>query len=65
VFCAPVIGPLGKDEFLAAFSSFKLQEGFPDASANFHYFRVDPFQPNRVWLGLCRCRAPQCTPTKP
>ena len=22
---------------------------FPDASAQFHDFRVDPFEPNRVW----------------
>ena len=44
-----VVGPLSKDEFIAAFSGFKLEDGFPDSKNNFYFFRVDPFQPNRVW----------------
>ena len=28
-FNAPIIGPLGKEEFLKAFTSFKLGDGFP------------------------------------
>jgi len=48
-FVAPVVGPLSKEKFLEAFSSFKLEAAFPDAKANFHSFRVDPFEPNRVW----------------
>ena len=49
-FNAPVVGPLGKEEFIEAFGSFKLHEAFPDSRANFHSFRVDPFEPNRVWF---------------
>ena len=48
-FVAPVVGPLKKDPFLAAFQSFKLDEGFPDAKFNYYHFRVDPFEPSRVW----------------
>ena len=47
---APVVGPLGKEEFLKAFgASFKIEEGFPDAKFGYYAFRVDPFEPNRVW----------------
>jgi len=49
-FVAPVVGPLSKEKFIAAFSSFKLEEAFPDAVANFYAFRVDPFETNRVWF---------------
>ena len=48
-FVAPVVGPLKKEPFLAAFQSFKLDEGFPDAKFNYYHFRVDPFEPSRVW----------------
>ena len=49
-FVAPIIGPLGKKEFLKAFASFKLKDAFPDAKGNFYGFSVDPFEPNRVWF---------------
>ena len=49
-FVAPVVGPLGKEEFLKAFASFKIEEGFPDAKFGYYAFRVDPFEPNRVWF---------------
>ena len=39
-FVAPVIGPLPKDEFISAFTGFKLQDGLPDAKANFYNFHV-------------------------
>lgn len=48
-FVAPVVGPLGKEEFLKAFASFKIEEAFPDAKFGYYAFRVDPFEPNRVW----------------
>lgn len=48
-FVAPVVGPLPKDKFLEAFASFKIEEAFPDARFNYYAFRVDPFEPNRVW----------------
>ena len=41
--------PLEKERFLAAFQSFKIDEGFPDAKFNYYHFRVDPFEPSRVW----------------
>ena len=49
-FVAPVVGPLPKDDFLQAFDGFKLEEGFPDANAGYYAFRIDPFEPNRVWF---------------
>ena len=48
-FCAPVVGPLPKEEYLKALASFKLEETF-DLNAQYHLFRVDPTQTNRVWF---------------
>uniref|UniRef100_A0A7S0SP81 Uncharacterized protein n=1 Tax=Mantoniella antarctica TaxID=81844 RepID=A0A7S0SP81_9CHLO len=49
-FQAPVIGPLAKQEFLDQFTNFRLGDAFPDSNANFHAFRLDPFETNRVWF---------------
>ena len=46
---APIVGPLGKREFLNAFGSFKVKEAFPDLTDN-SWFQVDPLEPNRVWF---------------
>merc|ERR1719316_404902 len=48
-FCAPVVGPLPKEEYLKALGNFKLEESF-DLNAQYHMFRVDPTQTNRVWF---------------
>jgi len=51
-FVAPVVGPFGKDEFKDSLKSFELKKAFPEISSNFHHFRVDPFEPNRVWFSI-------------
>ena len=51
-FVAPVVGPFGKDEFQTSLKGFELQKAFPDLKANPHHFRVDPFEPNRVWWSV-------------
>jgi len=48
-FVAPIIGPLGKQEFQNAFGSFKVKEALPDLKDN-SWFQVDPLEPNRVWF---------------
>ncbi|GAX15955.1 hypothetical protein FisN_22Hh195 [Fistulifera solaris] len=48
-FCAPVIGPIGKTEFLESLASFKLTDSF-DIDNQFFGFLVDPLQTNRVWF---------------
>lgn len=48
-FCAPVVGPIGKKQYLDALNGFKLLDAFPDMENNFHFVRVDPFEHNRVW----------------
>lgn len=48
-FVAPIVGPLGKAEFLQAFGSFKVKEALPDLKDN-SWFQVDPLEPNRVWF---------------
>lgn len=50
VFQFPVIGPLTKKQFLQSFKYFKVTDAFPDLNSGAHDFRVDPFQPNRVWF---------------
>ena len=49
-FIGPVVGPLPKDAFVSAVGGFDLTTGFPDMKSNYHAFRVDPFEPNRVWF---------------
>lgn len=49
-FCAPFVGPLGKAQYLGALRNFKIEEAFPDSNQQYHGWRVDPFQPNRVWF---------------
>lgn len=44
---APVVGPLTKDQYINALGSFKLFDAFLDMNNNFHFIRVDPFEPNR------------------
>jgi len=48
-FCAAVVGPLPKDEYLGALGSFKLEDSF-DITMNLFGFNVDPMQSNRVWF---------------
>eukprot|EP00798_Chlamydomonas_sp_ICE-L_P008913 gene8913-3805_t len=49
-FVAPVVGPLLKPEFVGALANFDIKTAFPDINQGFQAFRVDPFQPNRVWF---------------
>lgn len=49
-FLFPVVGPLTKQQFVKAFSEFKVRDAFPTSSANFYNFRVDPLEPNRIWF---------------
>jgi len=48
-FIFPFVGPLSKTEFLAAVSTFNLEEAFPDLKQNTRMMSVDAFEPNRVW----------------
>ena len=51
-FCAPVVGPLAKEPYLGALRTFKIEDAFPDNDPQFHGWRVDPFQHNRVWFNV-------------
>lgn len=48
-FVAPIVGPLEKSEFMAAFGSFKVKDAISDLKDN-SWFQVDPLEPNRVWF---------------
>lgn len=48
-FCAAVVGPIGRTEFLNALGTFKLEDSF-EIQQNLFGFTVDPMQPNRVWF---------------
>ncbi|CAK0898516.1 unnamed protein product [Prorocentrum cordatum] len=49
-FCGPIIGPLGKAKFIEQLRGFSFRQAFPDAKNEWHDFRVDPFEANRVWF---------------
>jgi len=49
-FAGPVVGPLSKTAYVKAVGGFDFKSAFPDFNPEFHHFRVDPFEPSRVWL---------------
>ncbi len=49
-FVGPLVGPLPRDTFVKAFSSFNLKRAFPDINNEAYDFRVDPYDPARVWF---------------
>lgn len=51
-FCGPLVGPLDKASFIEAFSSFKIREALPDLEENDSNFRVDPYDPYRIWYDV-------------
>ena len=51
-FCGPIVGPLDKDTFVKAFGNFQLKDAFPDLDVKYTNFRVDPFDPYRVWVDV-------------
>jgi len=48
-FCAAVVGPIPRVEYIKALDSFSLEDSF-DITSNFFGMTVDPLQPNRVWF---------------
>mmetsp|Transcript_12854 Transcript_12854/g.31528 ORF Transcript_12854/g.31528 Transcript_12854/m.31528 type:complete len:417 (-) Transcript_12854:296-1546(-) len=48
-FIGPVVGPLNKEEFIRAYTGFKVKEALPDLKENIFGWSVDPMEPNRVW----------------
>jgi len=48
-FCAAVVGPIGKEDYLGALDNFSLEDSF-DISPSWFGFTVDPTQHNRVWF---------------
>jgi len=63
-FMGPVVGPLGKDEFLNAIGSVDMETAFPDFQGEFYNFAVDPFEGNRVWY-VARGRGTNTGPLLP
>jgi hypothetical protein len=49
VFEGPVVGPLGKKQFVQATGQVDFDAGFPDWKAQFYNFQVDVLDPERVW----------------
>lgn len=49
-FVGPLVGPLPRETFVKAFSSFNLRRAFPDIKNEAYDFRVDPYDPARVWF---------------
>lgn len=50
-FAGPVVGPISKEMYLKAveFAVDNINSAYPDNNAQYYDFRVDPFEPNRVW----------------
>ena len=49
-FCSPLVNPINKKDFLDVLEGFDLKEAFPDLQTKYTNFRVDPFDPYRVWV---------------
>ena len=50
-FAGPVVGPISRDQYLKTVEPAvkSINEAFPDLQPQYYDFRVDPFEPNRVW----------------
>ena len=51
-FVAPLVGPLGRDAIISATTGLDLSVGLPDFDAQYHDFRADPDDPQRVWCTM-------------
>eukprot|EP00554_Chaetoceros_debilis_P016589 CAMPEP_0194126628 /NCGR_PEP_ID=MMETSP0150-20130528/60091_1 /TAXON_ID=122233 /ORGANISM="Chaetoceros debilis, Strain MM31A-1" /LENGTH=675 /DNA_ID=CAMNT_0038820501 /DNA_START=31 /DNA_END=2055 /DNA_ORIENTATION=- len=51
-FNGPIVGPLDKESFLESFSNFNIKDAFPDLNENYANFRIDPYDPYRVWYDV-------------
>merc|ERR1711988_1859006 len=51
-FIGPLVGPLDKDTFLKAFTSFNIRKAFPDLEYSLNDLRIDPFDKARVWVSV-------------
>mmetsp|Transcript_59867 Transcript_59867/g.106452 ORF Transcript_59867/g.106452 Transcript_59867/m.106452 type:complete len:280 (-) Transcript_59867:63-902(-) len=49
-FAGPVVGPLNKQRYLESIAGFDFYQYFPDANFEMYDFRVDVFEPSRVWF---------------
>jgi hypothetical protein len=47
----PIVS-LDKDAYLKAVRGFSLEGAIPDMNSNAYHFRVDPWEPNRVWFTI-------------
>jgi len=47
-YCTPYVGPVRKNEFLEKYA----REEFSGFDPSFSYFRVDPYDPVRVWVDV-------------
>ncbi|KAL4853143.1 hypothetical protein ACK3TF_005837 [Chlorella vulgaris] len=47
----PII-KLGREEYLKTVRGFTFRQGIPNLSSNAYDFRVDPYEPNRVWFTI-------------
>jgi hypothetical protein len=43
---------LSREEYLKTVRGFTFKQGIPNLSSNAYDFRVDPFEPNRVWFTI-------------
>lgn len=51
-FYGPLLGPKTKNDFVEDYDKFNIKNGFPDFDADFTNFRVDPYDPYRVWVDV-------------
>jgi len=49
-FSGPSLGPWGKGRFLEEYGKMDVKAAFPDFEENYGNFRVDPYDPYRVWF---------------
>eukprot|EP00891_Asterochloris_glomerata_P004478 jgi/Astpho2/4478/Aster-x1249 len=55
----PIVS-LGKKEYLKAVGTFNLDEAFPNMASHPYHWRVDPYEPNRVWFTIRNTATHKC-----
>jgi len=49
-YLEPLMGPMDKERYIKVFSEFNVREAVPDLDYQFQNYRIDPYDPYRVYI---------------
>ncbi|KAL7519157.1 hypothetical protein ACHAWX_003950 [Stephanocyclus meneghinianus] len=49
-YLEPLMGPLNKERYIEIFTNYNVRDAVPDLDYRFENYRIDPYDPYRVWV---------------